>query len=417
MYNAKSVRPFSAVLVALAVVMLAGLVAGCSNEQKAPQAMPPVLVKAMTITARDVPMTAEYVGQTAGSREVEVRARVGGILLRRAYTEGRPVKKGDLMFEIDPETYQAAVEQAQGRVAQADARYDRARRELDRVLPLYKENAVSQKDRDAAMSEFDSAKAEREVASAGLKEARINLGYTKVVAPITGITSKETRSEGSLVTTTTDGSLLTKVSRLDPVYVNFSMPGVEFMRQRKLLEAGRAQVGKEGVWVEIRLADGTLYNQKGRVNFMDKVVDPTTGVIKARAEFANAEAEVIPGQFVRVLVQGGILKDAMLVPQRAVLQTQNGPMVWVLGADDTVQPRPVVIADPVGNDYLLEKGLQSGERIIVEGIIKVRPGAKVQVMPDAPANGAAGAPAAASAGAATTGAKAQPAKPAQGAGS
>ncbi|AAS94544.1 efflux RND transporter periplasmic adaptor subunit [Nitratidesulfovibrio vulgaris] len=379
----------------LVVAMMAALT-GCKEE--AQKGAPPApLVEVKTITAGDVPVTSEYVAQTAGSREVEVRARVTGILLKRTYTEGRPIKKGALMFEIDPDTYKAALDQAEGQLAQEQARLSRARLERDRVLALYADNAVSQKDRDDAVTEFDSASAAVKVAQARVKEARINLGYTRVDAPIAGVTSKEVRSEGSLVSPSADGSLLTTITRLDPLYVNFGVPGTEMSSLRRLIESGKAEMPADGLAVQLTLPDGTVYARTGKITFTDKQVDQTTGTVRSRAEFPNPEAEVMPGQFVRAKVLGLVLKNAIIVPQRAVLETQKGPMVYVVGSDMVANLRPVVVAEALGGDYLIEKGLSGGETIIVEGIIKARPGQPVRVAQ--PANGAA--PAAAQPGAAS----------------
>lgn len=376
-----SARPLPALHMGLfaLVLALAAMLAGCKDESAAPKAMPAPLVVVQQVQPRDLPLTYEYVGQTAGSREVEVRARVGGILMRRAYTEGRPVKKGDLMFEIDPEPFKADLEQALGQQAQAEARLQSAQSNRDRVLPLYRENAVSQKDRDDAVAEFDSARAALEEARARVKTARINLGYTRVEAPISGMTSKETRSEGSLVTTTAEGSLLTTISKVDPVYVNFSAPSVDLFRLRRMREEGRITLPKKGYDVIVRLIDGSIYKRTGTVNFIDPQVDPLTGTIRVRAEFPNPEAEVLPGQFVRVVMSGAIYNNALAIPQRAVLQTQQGPMVWVIGEGDIAQPRPVEISLPIDNQYIVEKGLTPGERIVVEGLLKVRPGQPVTI--------------------------------------
>ncbi|MEG6506007.1 efflux RND transporter periplasmic adaptor subunit [Nitratidesulfovibrio sp. 1201_IL3209] len=361
------------------VLALAAVLTGCKDESAAPKAAPAPLVVVQQVQPRDLPLTYEYVGQTAGSREVEVRARVGGILLRRAYAEGRPVKKGDLMFEIDPEPFKADLDQALGQQAQAEARLQSAQSNRDRVLPLYRENAVSQKDRDDAVAEFDSARAALEEARARVKTARINLGYTRVEAPISGMTSKETRSEGSLVTTTADGSLLTTISKVDPVYVNYSAPSVDLFRLRRMREEGKITLPQKGYDVTVRLIDGSTYKRTGTVNFIDPLVDPLTGTIRVRAEFPNPEAEVLPGQFVRVIMTGAVYNNALAIPQRAVLQTQQGPMVWVIGEGDVAQPRPVEIGLPIGNEYIVEKGLAAGERYVVEGLLKVRPGQPVTI--------------------------------------
>ncbi len=367
----------------LALLSLVPL-SGCGNEstaqENAGQAMPPPEVVAVTVTRGNLPLDMEYMGQTAGSREVEVRARVGGILLRRTYVEGTPVRQGELMFEIDPAPVQAALEQAQGRLAQAEARLNQARRDLARMETLYKGDVVSQKDRDDAQTSFETAAAEVDSAQASVKEARINLGYTKVEAPISGMTSKEARSEGSLIVASGESSLLTTISRLDPVYINFSVPGPEHMRLRKLREEGRVAFAQDGEFqARLLLADGSVFAHPGRINFTDTQVDPTTGVVKVRAEFPNPDNAILPGQFARVRLEGASLRDAMTVPQSAVLTTQQGTMVWVVDASGVVAPRPVVLGRATGNSYILEKGLDPGERIITEGIIKVRPGMTVTI--------------------------------------
>ncbi len=372
--------------------------------------MPPPEVVAVTMTRGNLPLNMEYMGQTAGSREVEVRARVGGILLRRAYVEGTPVKKGELLFEIDPEPFQATLEQAQGRLAQSEAKLSQAKRDLARMQELFKGDVISQKDRDDAMTAFETATADVDSARASVKEATINLGYTKVEAPISGLTSKEARSEGSLVAATAESSLLTTISRVDPIYVNFSIPGTETMAFRSLREKGRIAFA-DGWDFQARLvlADGRVLPSVGRINFTDTQVDAATGVVKFRAEFPNPEGAVMPGQFVRVRLDGAALKDALLVPQGAVLTTQQGTMVWVVDDKGVVSPRPVVLGRTEGNGYIVESGLESGDRVISEGIIKVRPGMTVVVRGDAPAPSAPAAAATAPAGAGEAQA-AQPAK-------
>jgi len=370
--------------IAAAAVVAAGL-SGCGGDggkeqaAGAAQSAPPPEVVVARIERADVPLNLEFMGQTAGSREVEVRARVGGILLRRAYEEGQRVRQGQLMFEIDPAPFDAALDQARGQLGQAEARLNRAKRDMDRMRKLHEGNVVSQKDRDDAESEFDAASAEVVSAQAKVKEARINLGYTRVEAPISGMTSKETRSEGSLLTTTADGSLLTTISKVDPIYVNFSMPGQEVLRLRKLREEGKLSFNGHGDYVaRIVLPDGSIYGHDGHINFTDTQVDPQTGVVRVRAEFPNPDGLVLPGQFARIKLLGATFRQVLAVPQGAVLRTQQANLVWVVDEAGEVQPRPVTMGEAVGNDYLIEQGLSGGERVIVEGVIKVRPGITVR---------------------------------------
>ena len=377
-------------MASLLAVNLSGCATDSSGQETAAQAPPPPEIVAYSVRHADIPLDMAFMGQTAGSREVEVRARVGGILLRRNYEEGRPVRRGDVMFEIDPAPYQAALEQAKGALGQAEATLAQAKRDAARMETLYKGDVVAKKDFDDAKTTLDSTTAAVETARGKVREASLNLEWTKVTAPISGLTSKETRSEGSLVSTTSDGSLLTTINRVDPLYVNFSMSGQESLRLRKLLAEGKVVFGHEGDYI-VRLVqpDGSQYKEPGRINFTDTQVDPTTGVVKVRAEFKNPDAAVLPGQFVRVRLEGARYKDVLAVPQGAVLNTQQGAMVWALDEKNQVAPRPVVLGDAVGNDYLIEKGLSDGERIVSEGVIKVRPGMTVRVRQDAPAAAAA----------------------------
>lgn len=252
--------------------------------------MPPPEVTVVTVKPADVPLPLEYVGQTAGSREVEVRARVSGILLKRLYAEGRPVKAGDALYQIDPEQAKAALDQARGALEVEQAKLIRAKQDQARILPLFAENAVSQKDRDEAVANFESAQASAAAARARVREAQINMDYTRVTAPISGMTSKEVRSEGSLVSPSGDASLLTKISQLDPMYVNFSMSDNELLRLRTWQAQGRFEPPEgERYTVEVKLSDGSMFPTAGRLNFTDNLIDPSTGAIRSRAEFANPD--------------------------------------------------------------------------------------------------------------------------------
>ena len=373
-------------------VLAASLMACGKKDAEQQKGFGPIPVSAVKVVAKDIPTTFEYMGQAAGSREVEVRARVGGILLKRNYTEGRAVKQGDVLFEIDPEPFRAAVEQAKGSLAVQEASFNRAKREYERVLPLFKENAVSQRDRDNALADYEGSKAAVEAARAQLKEAQINLGYTRVVAPISGLTSREAVSEGSLISTAGDASLLTKVSQINPIYVNFSISDNELLNFRKQIAAGKMRVPVgEHYEVEVRLADGTLYSQKGRINFHDNLIDPTTGTLNSRAELPNPKAEILPGQFVRVRLSGAVRVGAITVPQVAVLTTQQGKMVWVI-KDGKATPRPVQVSGSEGDNFVVGGGLASGEQVIVDNIIKLRPGVPVKVNEVDPAKLAASQP-------------------------
>lgn len=375
---------------------LASLLIACGQPEsghdgKAAGGMPPMPVKAITLQQQDVPLITEYAARISGSREVEVRARVSGILQKRTYTEGSTVNAGDVLFQIDPAPYQAAVEQAEAALQIEQARLIRAQQDHDRVIPLFKENAVSQKDRDDAVAALASAKASVAAAQAALKSARINLGYTRVSAPISGVTSAEVRSEGSLVQPG-EGGLLTRVSQLDPVHVNFSLSDNDVLKAQRLAAEGKLRLPDGNRYtVSLRLPDGSQYGRDGVIDFADRVIDPATGTSAARASFANPKSELRPGQFVRVQLKGATRLGALVVPQQAVLSSQQGKMVWVVGKDQTAQPRPIQVGETTGSGFVVDGGLKAGEQVIVDNLIKLRPGAKVA--PQAAGAQAASAPA------------------------
>ena len=255
---------------------------------------------------------------------------------------------------------------------QAQAQYINAEREWQRVRPLYQKNAVSQKERDAARAAYETAKAE-------LRQAQINLDYCQVTAPVSGYSSKENYTPGNLVS---NNSLLTYVNQTDPMYIDFSIAAPERMLRQQLAAAGKLEFPPdEHYTAKLRLLDGTMYKGEGKVTFIDSQVQPTTGVIQARAVFTNADQSIMPGQYVRIYMSGDVLKNAILVPQKCVSITQKGASVMALDKDDVVSIRPVVIGVTVGDQYLIDEGLQPGDRIISEGQVKARPGAKVRVVP------------------------------------
>ena len=364
--------------VALAGCALVALVCGCEQPSQQTAARPSPLVSIQTVEARDVPVTGNFVGQTEGSRAVELRAQVSGILVSRKYKEGSYVKKGTLMFEIEPDTYKAALAQAQGALAQVQARYTQTQQDLKRMRPLYAQNAVSRRDLDMAQAAFDGAKADLMSAQAAVDEANIKLNYAYVIAPIDGYAGQEHRSVGNLINAASPSeNLLTIVNQVDPIYVNFSIPSPKIMRMRTLMAQKR--LSTDNVYAKIALADGSEYPQEGHVTFIDKAVSPDTSVVAARAEFTNPDLFVLPGQFVRVTIYGPKLLNVILVPQKAVIQTQKGSMVVVVDKENVAQMRPVVLSDSLGEVFLLEKGLEPGDRIVIEGANKVIPGQPVRI--------------------------------------
>jgi membrane fusion protein (multidrug efflux system) len=341
--------------------------------------MPPSEVNVMTVEPKNLPVAFEYAGQTAGSRVVEVRPRVAGILLKRSFAEGEPVKQGQSLYTIDPAPFEAAVARAEADVAAAQARYEQAQRNAARLKPLLAEKAVSQKEADDALSSEAVTGADLKAARARLTEARLSLGYTKVEAPVAGVASRSERSEGSFVPG--PEALLTTVMQVDPIWVNFGIPDNEQARIQKEVEAGRLSLPKNGkVEVALRLADGSMYARTGKLNFSDVRISPQTGTREARAELPNPDGALRPGQFVRVILRGASVPNAVSVPQRAVLESpQGGKFVYVVDDKGTAQPRPVDAGEWAGDSWIISKGLNAGDRVIVDGVMKIGPGAPVKV--------------------------------------
>ena len=344
--------------------------------------MPTPEVTVTTAAQETLPVTWEYVGQTAGSREVEVRARVTGILVSRNFKEGERVKQGQSLFTIDPKPFEAALARAVADVAAAEARLDQAQRNAARMKPLYAEKAVSQKENDDAVSGEAIAAADVKAAQARLTEARLNVSYTKVESPISGIATRAVPSEGTLVSG--PNVLLTSVVQTNPMWVNFGIPDNEQARIQSQAQAGTLKLPR-AFEVELRLADGTVYNQKGKLDFADVRVSPQTGTREARAEIPNPDGTLRPGQFVRVVLKGATIPNAVTVPQRAVMEGPQGKFVYVVDEKSTAQALPVQAGQWSGERWIITSGLKGGERVIVDGVMKIGPGAPVKVAEPKPA--------------------------------
>ena len=353
--------------------------------------MPPALVAVQEVQPKTIAVEFEYPAQTAGSREVEVRSRVAGILMKRNYEEGAHVRAGQSLFTVDPAPFEQAAARAEADVSAAEARLANASRNAKRTKPLYEAKAASQKDYDDAASAEEVAAADLKGAKARLAEARLNMGYTKVEAPVSGVTSRALKSEGTLVAGPAD--LLTTVSQVDPIYVNFGLSESEQMRFRKDVEARKLVLPKEGRFeVAIKFEDGKVYSRPGRLVFTDVRVNNLTGTSDARAEIPNPAGEVHPGQFVRVILKGAQRPDAISVPQRAVMEGPQGKMVYLISKENTAMPRPVTVGEWTGSDWIITAGLEPGDKVIIDGLAKIFfPGAPVQVGdPNAPPPGAPG---------------------------
>jgi membrane fusion protein (multidrug efflux system) len=374
----------------LAMLLLGALLSGCTQDQAGEPAPgpggatpPPPEVEVLALTPRPVSLDLQYSGRAIGSREVEVRARVDGILLTRNYQEGSAVKAGDTLFEIDPQPYRVALERANAQLQQAEAQLRTAERDWERAEAVFAKGAISEADHDSIRSAYELAEAGVALARAEREAAQINLGYTTVTAPISGVTSREAVSEGSLVGPSQGMSLLTSIVQTDPLYVVFAIPESEYATLRRLRPES-AEVMPLGA--TLLLSDGSVGLEGGSIDFTASTVDATTGTVQARAVFPNPGNQVLPGQFARVSVMDLNLGDSLLVPQAAVMQGPQGTFVLGVDAQNLVQFTPITTGMAVGTDWLVTSGLSSGMRIITNGLLKVQPGMPVTPVPAATPN-------------------------------
>jgi membrane fusion protein (multidrug efflux system) len=373
----------------MGLLLALALLGGCGKDGQpagapaagAPPAMPVTVVQAQP---QSVPTVIEAVGQVEGSKDVEVRARVAGILTKQLYKEGDKVKEGTVLFTIDREPYEIALMQARAQLAQNKADLEQARREVKRLQPLVEQRAVSQKDLDDATTTLQSTKAKVLASEAQVRDAELNLSYTKVTAPITGVTDRAQYSEGTLVTPGAATSLLTTMHIIDPIWVRFAFSEADTLRMRK---------AKGETEVKLILPDGSPYRLPGKLNFVSSTVDQNTGTVPMRATFPNPDSLLLPGQYVRVEVTIGH-RQAFLIPQAAVTENDQGKSVFVVGPDNTATPRPVVADEWSGHDWVVTEGLKPDDKVIVDNLMKLRPGAPVAPHPPGgPGSASGGAPA------------------------
>lgn len=361
---------------ALALVLLAAA-GGCRKQEGAAAPRPAAEVGVITVTPHDVPIVFEFVGETQSSQQVEIRARVNGFLEQRLYTEGTLVKAGQVLFRMDEKPFRAALDAAQAELAQQQARLNTARANLNRVRPLAARNALSQKDLDDATGQEQAAAAAVEQARANVVSARINLGYTTIRSPVDGLSSYAKKQVGSYLDAT--DSLLTYVAKLDPMWVNFSLSENEILQSRSQQASGALKMPERGALeVEIVLADGTVYGSRGRIAFADAAFNAETGTYLIRAEMANRAGQLRPGQFVRVRLYGAMRPRAITVPQEAVVQGQRGESVWVVNQDNKAEARVIQVGEWTGGNWVVRSGLRDGERVVVDGSLRLVQGAPVR---------------------------------------
>jgi membrane fusion protein, multidrug efflux system len=365
----------------IGAVVLAILFTGCSRGGESPNGpgqMPPLPVTTVKVYPRNIDVQATYTGRIRGVREVEVRARVGGILEERLYREGQFVEQGAPLFRIEREPYEIALHQAEAELANTRAADNHASREWRRISALFDQNAVSERERDRALSEHELAQARLKLSEARVAEARLNLGYTTVLAPIAGPTGMESLSEGSLVER---GTLLTTIVQNDPVQVRFSLPEPNAATQRAARGEKAGSDANQRLEVHLLHTDGTVHARTGHVDFIDSTIAARTGSVQARAIFENPGGELVPGQFVRVRLTLQRLENVFAIDPVAVGEGDESPRVFVVKSDNTVEARDVRLGPVVDGRQVVMEGLEPGDQLVVSGLVMLQPG-----MPVSPGN-------------------------------
>ena len=337
-------------------------------------------VSVMQVTPKDIPLSFEFSARAQGSKETEVRARVGGILLKRNFVEGSRVEEGQILFEIDPAPYKLALDQAKAQLAKEEAKLLNAKSQWERTEKLYKQKYASEKTLDQARSNMDSLAAAVQLAQSEVDTAQLNLDYTTVTAPISGMTSMEAQSEGSLISPTGSAGLLTKIIQLDPIYIIFSVSENELLAFSDMIAKGQISdpKGKSEIAATLKFSNDTVYEQEGAINFINPSIDEATGTIKLRAVFPNPQGKVRPGQFVRLMMKGLTRKEALVVPQEAVMQGANGAYIYRVNNENKIEMVSVRTGLTVNKDYwIIDEGINPNDKVIYTGLLKLRPGMQV----------------------------------------
>jgi membrane fusion protein (multidrug efflux system) len=375
---------------ALPLVALLAALAACSKEKAAP-VQPPPEIPVVTVVAKDTPLEFDLVAQLRGLEDVEIRARVEGYLKTIDYVEGSTVQKGKLLFTIDDQQYVAALAQAQASLAAAQNQFDKGDLDVKRFTPLVAEKAVSQAELDNAISARKSGAAQVEAGKANLEKARLNLSYTRISSPITGLVGRAEHKVGDLVGKG-DPTLLSTVSSIDPIRVSVAIPEADYLRFARAVESTKEQVSRTPP--VLILSDGTQHPYPGKLIFVDRAVDTQTGTLRVDLAFPNPKRTLRPGLYGKVKAESEVVKNALLVPQRAVQELQGTYTVVVVGEGDKVETRKVKPGQKVGNLWIIQEGLKSGDRVVVEGFQRLRDGMTVVPKPAAaPAPAASPAPA------------------------
>jgi membrane fusion protein, multidrug efflux system len=383
-------RDGSWVATGTALVLAALGAAGCQEKQAPPPAAP-TEVMVTSVVQQDVPIQMELVGQTKGSQDVEIRARVEGFLEEVAFTEGSLVRKGQVLYRIDPKTLEAALANAKADLATAEARLSKTTNDVNRYRPLVAQQAVSQQELDNALSAQSAAQAQVEAQKAKVDSSQLDLGYATVICPIDGLVGTTQVKAGNLVGRG-EATLLTTISELDPILFRAGMSEADYLRLSRRVDELRKERNGEPVPINLVLADGTVHPHPGRLDVIERAVDSTTGTLTIQFKFPNPGGLLRPGQYGRAQFVLETRKGALLVPQRAVQELQNLYSVAVVGSDNKVQFRNVTVGPRVGSLWLITDGLKPGERVVVEGVQKVRDGTAVTPKDAPPTSAGSGSP-------------------------
>jgi membrane fusion protein (multidrug efflux system) len=375
------------------LLVLVGTICGCSKEEP-PAPPPPTEVVAMTVEPHTVPVTVTFVAQVESSHQVEIVARVNGFLDKILYHEGDVVKAGQVLFLMDKKPFKAQVDAARGELENRQAQLWTAKANLARIKPLAEQDAASQSDLDNAIGAVKAGEAAVYQARARLDKAELDLSYTTIASPVTGVTGQALMREGAYLSAVGQASKLTYVARIDPIWINFSVSQNQMAQRRKEYAAGQMIPPPDKQYkVKLELSDGTIYPHAGKLSFVSPTFSQDTGTFLVRAQLVNPDGVLRPGMFVKATVAGDKLPNALTVPQKAVQQTSNGHVVYVVTPEGTAEIRPVIVGEWVGQDWVITQGLKAGEKVVVDGFQRLAPGAPVKIVkPEAASAEASGKP-------------------------
>ena len=352
----------------------------CSEEQKAPPSPPPPEISVFETKAEDVPIYLEFVGQTYGLKDITIRARVEGFLEEIHFKEGSTVKKGALLYTLESQPFEEKVATRMSGVAEVKTNLAKTKGDLDRIEPLAEINAVSKSDLDAAQAAYDATLSSLEAAKAQLRAAKIELSYTTIYSPIDGIIGKTQAKAGDFVGKDPSPVILNTVSQIDTILVTFFITETQFLEvTRHRAKQGAEQPDGSKSNFELILVDGSMYDHNGKLDFIDREVDTTTGAMLVQASFPNPEKLLRPGQFAKVRIKAQVAENAILIPQRCVMEIQGLHSVFVVDSNNTIETRPIQVGTKVGSSWMVTEGLKPGEKVVYEGLQKVREGVTVKV--------------------------------------